>query len=697
MIRILRGRGGRPEAGTVIGKSFAAAIVALGVTIAVTAHASADTRSLKLLNLHTREKAEIVFKRNGRYDQDGLRKLNQFLRDWRKNEPTKMDPRLFDLIWEAYKQSGSDDFINVVCGYRSPATNSMLRSRSKGVAQKSQHMLGKAMDFFIPDVKLKKLREIGLKMQGGGVGYYPTSGSPFVHFDVGNVRHWPKMSRKELIALFPNGNTLHVPSDGKPLPGFEQALAAYQSRKKSGDIAIASAGSRSSSSSRSSGGLLAAFFGGGGADDEEDTANVAMADDGEAAPAKPKAAVQPKPTVVAKADTAKPDKQDGKIRILSPDQANRVDLPGVNVEPEPEPVAETIVAALPPRTAPVPDFAPRPQVEVGAAAPAAGPDVLAQPVVEEPAVAVALNVPLPTPRPDLAPPRELASASQDAIALAAAADVTPDPAPVASPPAPAAAAGSPVAAPQALALAAEKKLSDPAAPPADAAKALAAVTAEAMAPLPVEKPVDKQQAMMLAAAVAEPGVPLPSTRPAVPVEDEIAALPQLRPDEEADQGRDDFPVASLPDTVDVAFAASPKEILPTPPSPEQELLSYAANPRNAVVDRSAGAASGKAASPVVKTTAKAARPSRKDVKSTTKKQPVVVTAQPSSARWALDSSYVANNTNNTKAPSYAHNIVRSAPVEVYTAGFQQGPQTADITRFSGKAVTFLTVARFGKD
>ena len=103
-----------------------------------------------------------------------------------------MDPRLLDLVWEAYRASGATDYIQVVCGYRSPATNSMLRSRSKGVAEKSQHMLGKAMDFYIPGVPLKKLRDIGLKMQGGGVGYYPTSGSPFVHMDVGNVRHWPR-------------------------------------------------------------------------------------------------------------------------------------------------------------------------------------------------------------------------------------------------------------------------------------------------------------------------------------------------------------------------------------------------------------------------------------------------------------------------------------------------------------------------
>ena len=91
-------------------------------------------------------------------------------------------------------------------------------------------MLGKAMDFYIPDVPLAKLRAIGLKMQLGGVGFYPTSGSPFVHMDTGNVRHWPRMTRQQLVRVFPNGHTLHIPSDGRPLPGYQQALAAYKAR-----------------------------------------------------------------------------------------------------------------------------------------------------------------------------------------------------------------------------------------------------------------------------------------------------------------------------------------------------------------------------------------------------------------------------------------------------------------------------------
>ncbi|MBY5522134.1 DUF882 domain-containing protein [Rhizobium leguminosarum] len=252
-------------------RTVAAALLALAVSspvfVGTPSQAAGDTRSLKLYFIHTGEKAVITYKRNGKFDPKGLQQLNRFLRDWRKNQPTKMDPRLFDLIWEVYRQSGSRDYINVVCGFRSPGTNEMLRGRSRksGVAEKSQHMLGKAMDFFIPDVKLATLRAIGMKMQVGGVGFYPKSGSPFVHMDVGGVRAWPRMSRDELVRLFPNGNTIHIPADGKPLPGYQQAMADYKRRGSGPQIQIASA-SESAPKHKT---LFAALFGG-GADEQED-------------------------------------------------------------------------------------------------------------------------------------------------------------------------------------------------------------------------------------------------------------------------------------------------------------------------------------------------------------------------------------------------------------------------------------------
>jgi uncharacterized protein YcbK (DUF882 family) len=192
--------------------------------------ANGDTRTLTLHHIHTDEDITITFKRNGRYDEEALKKLDWFVRDWRKEEEIHMDPQLFDLVWEVSREVSGDATIHVVCGYRSPGTNEMLRHRSNGVAKFSQHTLGKAMDFYIPGASLEALRIAGLRMQRGGVGYYPTSGSPFVHLDVGGVRYWPRMSREELARIFPDGRTVYLPSDGRPLPGYALALADIEKR-----------------------------------------------------------------------------------------------------------------------------------------------------------------------------------------------------------------------------------------------------------------------------------------------------------------------------------------------------------------------------------------------------------------------------------------------------------------------------------
>jgi uncharacterized protein YcbK (DUF882 family) len=194
--------------------------------------ANGDTRTLSLHHLHTGEDLIITYKRDGKYDEAALDKLNWILRDWRIEQPIKMDPHLFDLIWEVNREVGGQEPIQVVCGYRSPSTNAMLRASSRGVAQFSQHMLGKAMDFYIPGVELTQLREVGLRLQRGGVGFYPTSGWPFVHLDTGNVRHWPKVTREYLARLFPDGKTVHIPEDGRPMPGFQVALAEIQARRQ---------------------------------------------------------------------------------------------------------------------------------------------------------------------------------------------------------------------------------------------------------------------------------------------------------------------------------------------------------------------------------------------------------------------------------------------------------------------------------
>jgi uncharacterized protein YcbK (DUF882 family) len=210
--------------------ALAALLLLFGSRGLQNAIAEGDTRTISMHHIHTGEDITITYKRDGQYDEAALEKLNWFLRDWRRSESTRMDPHLIDLVWEVQREAGSNQPIWVVCGYRSPATNEMLRHNSSGVARFSQHMLGHAMDFYIPGVPLTELRAMGLRLARGGVGFYPTSGSPFVHMDTGSVRMWPRMSRQELARVFPDGRTVQIPSDGKPMPGYALALADVQKR-----------------------------------------------------------------------------------------------------------------------------------------------------------------------------------------------------------------------------------------------------------------------------------------------------------------------------------------------------------------------------------------------------------------------------------------------------------------------------------
>ncbi|MFD1300937.1 DUF882 domain-containing protein, partial [Methylobacterium marchantiae] len=270
--------------------------------------ANGDTRTLSIYHTHTKESATVTFKRDGRYDRAALEQLNWLLRDWRMDEPTKMDPRLFDTVWEAYRSVGSQEPINVVSAYRSPGTNAMLRRRSRAVAEFSQHMLGKAMDFYLPDVSIDQIRAIGMRMQRGGVGWYPHSGSPFVHLDVGSVRSWPRMSHEQLVRLFPDGKTVHLPADNRPLPGYELARAEVLARGGT-VLGVTQVAMMDEDDGPSIKGFFASLFGGGA------KAPAAQAEAPVAAPAPARA----KPTIlVASAD---PDDQTGTREALGAREA----------------------------------------------------------------------------------------------------------------------------------------------------------------------------------------------------------------------------------------------------------------------------------------------------------------------------------------------------------------------------------------
>jgi uncharacterized protein YcbK (DUF882 family) len=235
-----------------------------------------ETRTLSFHHTHSNEDLTVTFKRDGRYDEDALKELNHFLRDWRSQDQTTMDRHLFDILWEVYRDVDGKKPIQIISSYRSPATNAMLRRRSSGVARFSQHMLGHAMDFYIPDVPLEQIRYAGLRLQRGGVGFYPTSGSPFVHLDTGSIRHWPRMTREQLVKVFPDGRTVHVPSNGGPLKGYELARADIE--KRDGDDKAMTKNSPS---------LWSRLFNKGKSNDEEDEGSAPAAPVGVMAAAAP--------------------------------------------------------------------------------------------------------------------------------------------------------------------------------------------------------------------------------------------------------------------------------------------------------------------------------------------------------------------------------------------------------------------------
>jgi uncharacterized protein YcbK (DUF882 family) len=146
-------------------------------------------RILTLHHLHTEERLTVAYRIGDHYRRDALQELNRLLRDHRTDETTAMDPRLFDLLYDLQRRTGHPDAeIEVFSAYRSPKTNAMLRRTSRGVARKSLHMSGKAIDIRLSGCSNRRVKDTAIALGRGGVGYYPRSS--FVHVDTGPVRSW---------------------------------------------------------------------------------------------------------------------------------------------------------------------------------------------------------------------------------------------------------------------------------------------------------------------------------------------------------------------------------------------------------------------------------------------------------------------------------------------------------------------------
>lgn len=145
-------------------------------------------KRLDMLNLHTGEHIRTVYWVKGRYIPDALQSINKVLRDHRSGELHPIDSRLLDLMEYLRYRMGSTKPFHIISGYRSPATNAILSAHSNGVATKSLHMQGKAIDIRLPGIPLATLREAAISLNAGGVGYYPKS--DFIHLDTGIPRNW---------------------------------------------------------------------------------------------------------------------------------------------------------------------------------------------------------------------------------------------------------------------------------------------------------------------------------------------------------------------------------------------------------------------------------------------------------------------------------------------------------------------------
>jgi uncharacterized protein YcbK (DUF882 family) len=169
-------------------KAATGATAILVAPAALAKPASPAERVLRLHNLHTGESLKATYWAEGQYIAEELAAIDRVLRDHRANEITQMDRRLYDLLYTLQQQVTSKSSYQVISGYRSPATNAKLNRNSSGVAKRSLHMQGRAIDIRLPGVELKHLRKAALSLKAGGVGYYPKSN--FIHVDTGRPRFW---------------------------------------------------------------------------------------------------------------------------------------------------------------------------------------------------------------------------------------------------------------------------------------------------------------------------------------------------------------------------------------------------------------------------------------------------------------------------------------------------------------------------
>ena len=167
----------------------ACAGIAVGLPGSAFASSSVSSeRKLGFYNTHTGDRLTATYWAEGEYIHDSLKEINHLLRDHRTGDVYPINPNLLDILYALQMKVERHDPFSIISGYRSPKTNAMLNKTSSGVAKRSLHMQGKAIDIRLPGCELAYLRKAAMSLKSGGVGYYPSS--DFIHVDIGRVRYW---------------------------------------------------------------------------------------------------------------------------------------------------------------------------------------------------------------------------------------------------------------------------------------------------------------------------------------------------------------------------------------------------------------------------------------------------------------------------------------------------------------------------
>lgn len=172
-------------------RTFAASVATAAPVFANAAgflRGSGDIRRLTMTSSRTGESIDLIYWVDGKYIKDALKEVNYFMRDWRMDKSTAIDTRAIDIMAAAHRIMDTDEPYQLLSGYRTPQTNALLRSNSRGVARKSLHMKGQAADLRLKSRSVTQMHRAASSLHAGGVGRY--YGSRFVHMDCGDVRTW---------------------------------------------------------------------------------------------------------------------------------------------------------------------------------------------------------------------------------------------------------------------------------------------------------------------------------------------------------------------------------------------------------------------------------------------------------------------------------------------------------------------------